>query len=147
MTHDEILAALAVDPALLVLDADGKLDTAATAAALSVGRVKVGTVSTALFASWAAATGMRAAIEDHALNVQSPLRSIALALRDVLVGGADGIRLDDAANVAMLGAWVTAGSLTAQNHDALLALATAPDPVNEFDVRCAIYAADGSLRI
>lgn len=147
MTHDEILEALAADPALLVMDADGKPDTAATAAALSAGRVKVGTVSTALFASWAASTGMRAAIEDHALNTASPLRSIALALRDVLVGGADGIRLDDAANVAMLGAWVTAGVLSAVNRDALLALATTPNPVSEWDVRRAILADDGSLRI
>lgn len=35
----------------------------------------------------------------------------------------------------------------AANRDALLALATADDPVTEFEVRCAIYADDGSLRI
>lgn len=112
----------------------------AIAPVLSAGRSRVGTVSVGDLASWAAATGMRAAIEDHATNAASPLRPIALALRDVLVGGASGIRLDLPANAAMLGAWVSAGVLSAENRDALLALATTPDPVTDAQVQAALEA-------
>lgn len=112
----------------------------AVAPVLSAGRSCVGTVSVGDLASWAAATGMRAAIEDHATNAASPLRSIALALRDVLVGGASGIRLDLPANAAMLAAWVSAGVLSAENRDALLALATTPDPVTDAQVQAALEA-------
>lgn len=110
----------------------------AIAALLSVGRTKLGTVSVGDFASWAAATGMRAVIEDHAANAQSPLRSIALALRDVLVGGTDGIRMDLPGNAAMLGAWVAAGELTTENRDALLAMALADDPLSAAQVSDAL---------
>ena len=112
----------------------------AIAPVLSAGRSRVGTVSVGDLASWAAATGMRAAIEDHATNAASPLRSIALALRDVLVGGASGIQLDLPANAAMLGAWVSAGVLSAENRNALLALATTPDPVTDAQVQAALEA-------
>lgn len=112
----------------------------AIAPVLSAGRSRVGTVSVGDLASWAAATGMRAAIEDHATNAASPLRSIALALRDVLVGGASGIQLDLPANAAMLGAWVSAGVLSAENRDALLALATTPSPVTDAQVQTALEA-------
>ena len=147
MTHEEIRAAIADNPSLLVLDGSGHPDTTATADALSAGRTRLGTVSVGDFASWAAATGMRAVIEDHAANAASPMRSIALALRDVLTGATGGIRLDLQTNVDMLAAWVSAGLLSTANRDALLALATTPDPVPEFEVRCAIYADDGTLRV
>lgn len=147
MTHDDIRAAISANPLLLVRDGGGLPDTTATAAALSAGRARMGTVSVGDFASWAAATGMRAVIEDHATNAASPMRSVALALRDVLTGNIGGIRLDLPANVEMLAAWVSAGLLSAENRDALLALATTPDPVDEFEVRCAIYADDGTLKV
>ena len=101
----------------------------AIATLLSAGRTKLGTVSVGDFASWAAATGMRAVIEDHATNTQSPLRSIALALRDVLGGNIGGIRLDLQGNVDMLAAWVSADLLSVENRDALLALASVDDPL------------------
>jgi len=113
----------------------------AIAAMLSAGRTKLGTVSVGNFALWAAATGMRAVIEDRAANVQSPLRSIALALRDVLVGGTDGIRMDLPGNAAMLGAWVAAGELSTANRDALLALASVEDPVTAEQVAQALGGA------
>lgn len=119
--------------------ADGRLN--AIAPILSTGRTRVGTVSVGNLASWAAATGMRAAIEDHAINTASPLRSIALALRDVLVGGTDGIRLDLPANAAMLAAWVSAGVLSTEHRDELLALATSADPVTDAQVQAALEAA------
>lgn len=147
MTHEEIRAAIGANPSLLVLDGSGRPDTTATAVALSAGRTRLGTVSVGVFAIWAAETGMRAVIEDHATNAASPMRSVALALRDVLTGNIGGIRLDLPANIDTLAAWVSAGLLSAQHRDALLALATTPDPVPEFEVRCAIYADDGTLRV
>lgn len=132
LSSDEVTQ---IDAAL----AEGRIN--AIAPILSAGRARIGTVSVGNLASWAAATGMRAAIEDHALNAASPLRSIALSLRDVLVGGTDGIRLDLPANAAMLAAWVKAGVLSTENRDALLALATSADPVTDAQVQAAMEAA------
>lgn len=136
MKQQQIRDAIAADPALQALEAQGRV--ADIAAALSVGRTRLGTVSVGDFASWAAATGMRAVIEDHAVDLQSPMRSIALALRDVLNGATVGIRMDLAANQQMLDAWVASGALTVANRDALLTLATVPDPVATNDVSDAL---------
>lgn len=136
MTNDEIRSAIAANQTLQALVAEGRV--ADVAAALSAGRTRIGTVSVGDFASWAAATGMRAMIEDHAANSASPLRSIALALRDVLAGNIGGIRLDLQTNVDMLGAWVSAGLLSQDNRDAILALATLPDAVSANDVSDAL---------
>lgn len=136
MTPQQIRDAIAADPALQALAEQGRI--ADLAAALSAGRTRLGTVSVVDFASWAAATGMRAVIEDHAANAASPMRSIALALRDVLTGATGGIRLDLPVNQQMLAAWVTAGELTTANRDALLALAQQDDPVNMTQVEIAL---------
>jgi hypothetical protein len=75
------------------------------------------------FAIWAASTGLRATIQDHAENPASPLRSIALTLLDLLQGNLDrALDFGNAANVAMLEAWVTATAITAAQRDELLAL-------------------------
>lgn len=82
-----------------------------------------GVVSTNAFAIWAAKTGLRAAIQDHAENSISPLRSIALALLDTLQGNlADGIDFGLQDNIDMLNAWVSAGAITVQQKNDLLAL-------------------------
>ena len=82
-----------------------------------------GTVSANDFAIWAASTGLRATIQDHAENPASPLRSIALTLLDLLQGNLDrALDFGNAANVAMLEAWVSAGAITATHRDELLAL-------------------------
>jgi hypothetical protein len=82
-----------------------------------------GTVAVNDFAIWAASTGLRAAIQDHAANAESPLRSIALTLLDLLQGNlAPALDFGNATNVALLSAWVTAGALTTQQRDELLAL-------------------------
>lgn len=120
-------------------------DTAEVARLLSAGRTCVASVPRATFARWAAATGMRAAIADHAINAQSPLRASALALLDVLNGAAESIDFGAAENLQMLQAWVTVDALSAEDRDALVALATVPDPVPEMDVRLALLADDGSL--
>lgn len=76
------------------------------------------------FAIWCASTGMRASIQDQANNVNSPLRSIALTLLDLLQGNLNPPALDlsNSINVAMVEAWVTAGLLTSVQRDELLNL-------------------------
>ena len=119
-------------------------DADAIAIAVNVGRISVGYASREKFAMWAAKHDVRAKIEDHANNPASPLRSIALALLDVLRSPTEGIDLSVPDNAAMLGAWIASGEITQDQADELVALASRPDPVTEFDVRKAIWADDGS---
>lgn len=119
-------------------------DSDAIAAAVNIGRVRVGYASRESFAMWAAKHDVRAKIEDHANNPASPLRSIALALLDVLRSPTEGIDFSAPDNQVMLGAWVASGEITQAQADELYALAGRPDPVTEFDVRRAIWADDGS---
>ena len=81
---------------------------------------KVGAISRSLFAIWVAETGMRAVIRDHALNVNSPLRSIALSIEDFLGGAAETLDFSKSQNQAMLAAWVSAGGCTQAQADDLL---------------------------
>ena len=84
-----------------------------------------GIISTNDFAIWAASTGMRAVIQDHADNASSPLRSIALTLLDLLTGNLDrAVAFSITSNVSMLNAWVDAGALTTTQRDELLLLST-----------------------
>ena len=117
MLYDDIQA---LDAALV---ASG--DYQAIADAINATRPPVvGKVERADFAMWAAGTGMRSKIEDHAVNLQSPLRDAALACRDVILGAAESIDLSLPPNQIMLGGWVAMGELTTENRDALIALAT-----------------------
>lgn len=118
-------------------------DSDAIAAAVNVGRVSLGYVSREKFAMWAAKHSVRSKIEDHANNQASPLRSIALALLDVLRSPTEGIDLSVPDNALMLGVWVQSGEITQAQADELAALASHADPVSEFDVRRAIWADDG----
>lgn len=119
-------------------------DSEAIAAAVNIGRVRVGYASRESFAMWAAKHDVRAKIEDHANNPVSPLRSIALALLDVLRSPTEGIDFSVPDNQVMLGAWVASGEITQAQADELFALASRSGPVTEFDVRRAIWADDGS---
>lgn len=143
MTPEDIRTAIQADAALQALVPD----TQAIADALSAGRTKLGTVSRAWLATWAAGTGMRAVMQDVSTTAGHPLRSIALATLDVLAGAADGIDFAEPANVASVQAWVTAGLMTQEQADALFALGTVADPVDEMDVRRAVYDDDGSLAV
>ena len=119
-------------------------DADTIAAAVNIGRVRVGYASREKFSTWAAKHSVRAKIEDHSSNPESPLRSIALALLDVLRSPTEGIDLSVPDNALMLGAWVQSGEITQAQADELVALASQIDPVSEFDVRRAIWADDGS---
>ena len=116
-------------------------DDAAIAALLSVGKVEVGLVSTSDFVAWAAATGLRAVIEDEAQLKTSPLRSTALALMDVLGGAVDGINFLRPGNRQMLASWVQLGKISQAQADSLLALATHAAPVDVYAVTDALDAA------
>lgn len=86
-------------------------------------RAVVGSVSRPDFVIWAA-VGPRSVIEDTALNVGSPFRASALALRDFVSGNSDSLDLSNANVRGLLTAWATNGLITQAQHDALITLAT-----------------------
>lgn len=139
MTPEEIRQAITESPTLTNLLPDSQ----AIADAMSEGRTRSAPVRRADFAVWCGATGLRAAVEDHAANVDSPLRSAALTIRDFLGGAAESIDFALAGNQQMLAAWQMAGAITQPEADALIALGREPDPVREIDVRRAIWADNG----
>ena len=143
MTPSEIRAAISESPSLTALLPDSQ----AIAGAMSAGRTRAAPVRRADFAVWCGATGLRAAVEDHAANADSPLRSAALTIRDFLGGAAESIDFSLAGNQQMLAAWQQAGAITQAQADALMALGREPDPVAEMDVRRAIWNEDGTRAI
>jgi hypothetical protein len=147
LTPDAIRAAIQADPALLASARSPQPDTVEIARWLSAGRTRIGKVSRGWFALWAAETGARAALEDASQDRAHPLRSVALATLDVLRGSADWIDFGLPQHRTMLDAWVTAGAVTRAQADALLVLATHPDPVDEMSVRLALWADDGRLLV
>lgn len=137
MTHDEIRAAIAADPALQALVPD----TQAIAAALSVGRTR-----------WKhTEIGVGTIIEVLGLAVANPVLDALYASPDyrhvkpLLDQGR--LRLDVVAQAGMLQPLVTGGLLTQAQLDALIARAKEPAPVDEYAVRVAIYNDDGSLKV
>jgi len=107
-----------------------------------------GSISVNAFAIWAAKTGLRAAIQDHAYTLQSPLRSIALTLLDFLQSSsARSLDFGNSDNCAMLEAWVVAGALTPVQRDDLLAMAlTTISRAEQQGVNADIAAIAHSLR-
>ena len=136
MTHDEICAAIGADPALKALVPD----TTALATALSTGRTRF--VETNI--------GIGTLIEVLGLAVANPVLDAIYAapdyrhVRPLLDQGR--LRLDYPFVRGALQSMVPT-LLTQPQRDALVARAKVPDPVNEFDVRVAIYNNDGSLKV
>lgn len=87
---------------------------------------KIGLINRTDLTIWAAASGMRAVIEDVANDSQSPLRSSALAILDVLRGSSSGIDLSKPENGGILIAWEAAEILSTADKDAMIALAMQP---------------------
>ena len=136
MTHDEIRAAIAADPALQALVPD----TQAIAAALSAGRMR-----------WKhTEIGVGTIIEVLGLAAANPVLDAIYAspdyrhIKPLLDQGR--LRLDAVAQAGMLQPLVTGELLTQAQLDALVARAKEPAPVAEYDVRMAIYNDDGSLK-
>lgn len=140
MTHDEIRAAIAADPALQALVPD----TSALAAALSFGRtrlvtrmVNVGTVLDTLGpVDGAAVLDALDALRAHVSAVKWAFILLERNELDISLPSVRG-QID-----ALIGPVFTAAQAAA-----LKALAEQPDEVSEFDVRVAIFNDDGSVRI
>lgn len=111
--------------------------------AISVNRVRLGEVSRAKFAIWAA-TGPRSVIEDEAADKTSPFRASALTLKDLLSGAADSLDLSDSSVGGLLNQWKLAEKISQAEYDSLVALATHADPVGEFEVRQLCWLDDGT---
>ena len=137
MTPDEIRAAISADPALQALVPD----TQAIADALSAGRTR-----------WKPTDiGVGTVIEVLGLAAANPVLDALYASPDyrhvkpLLEQGR--LRLDSVAQAGMLQPLVTSELLTQAQLDALVARAKEPAPVDEYDVRMAIYNDDGSLKV
>lgn len=126
MTPEQLVAEINTGPlATVIAPLMAAGNDGAIAALLNAPSVPViGAISRANFAIWAAQTGMRAAIYDHARNLTSPLRSIALSLEDFLAGAAETLDFGKTANRMMLTTWVGAGACTQAQADELLQQAT-----------------------
>lgn len=141
MTYDEIRAAIAADPALQAL----LPDTVALAEALSAGRVtatsRLGGVGVVLETLGpAAGAALLDLFEGLAAQVPAVKWAWVLINRGELDFGSPATR-------AQLVALRDQGLISAEVCTALLGIAEVPDPVAEFDVRCAIFNDDGTLRV
>jgi hypothetical protein len=105
---------------------------------------RVGIISRSDLTTWAAATGMRAVIEDKAMDAQSPLRASALAILDVLKGSSDGIDLSKQSNMNILIGWETDGALSTADKKSMLDLAT--HPASRMEILGLPYATEEMLR-
>ena len=155
MTAQEIRAAIAASQELQALVPD----TVALAAALSVG-------STEVYSRLVSARGMAAdyfggpvgaevvlmklegaavALKASATQADKVLGSLIARQLGFLAG--EGLDFGSPALRGMLDQFAAGGILTAEEVAGLKAIATRPAPVSEFDVRVAIFADDGTLRV
>ncbi|MDD5150668.1 MAG: hypothetical protein PHC28_09315 [Flavobacterium sp.] len=82
-----------------------------------------GSIPMNIFMVWLGSTNLRAVVEDHCTNLTSPLRSIALIIKDYLQGNNTAplnMGLSDTQN--MMYAWVQAGAITSLQYVALFNL-------------------------
>ena len=104
------------------------------------------------FNTWAVIYDERSNIEDHANNPASPVRSAALALRDVLQGGSDGLHLEYPEIMALVEVWPYRDPAAKVE---LIARATVKVsrgdqldlPVTELDIRKLLWNDDGTRGI
>ena len=141
MTPTEIRAAIQADTTLQAL----MPDTQAIAAALSVGRTRVttrlGGVGVVLEALGPEEGAAVLDTLDALKATSSPVKwAWVLINRGELDFGSPATR-------GMIQQLQLGGALTVSQAATLLALAEVPDPVDEMDVRRAIYADDGSLLV
>lgn len=106
--------------------------------------MRVGMISRSDLTTWAAATGMRAVIEDKAVDTQSPLRASALAILDVLKGSSEGIDLSKQSNMNILVGWEADGALSTEDKNSMLELAT--HPASRMEILGLPYATEEMLR-
>lgn len=111
------------------------------------GGVVYSELSAAKFTTWAVITGMRAVIQDIAVDTQSPLRSSALAMIDVMQGNVPVIDFRDAGLRAVIDAWVDAGMCPAPARDALLLMCSREAGWAEYALGRSVTAADVSRAV
>lgn len=157
MTPEDIRAAVTADQALLDMAAAG--NTQGIADALSVGRTRVASRLISARGIAAGYPGGPAAAEVVLLKLEGARDALmasadqsskvlgSLLKRQLGFLAADGLDLGDAALRGMLDQFAAAGILTTDDAANLKALALVADPVAEWDVRCAVYAADGALLV
>lgn len=112
-------------------------------------------VSWADFAKWAAATGVRADIEDWKTHTNRSIKAIAWTLSDGLVRGAGAIDFGVADQVTMLNGLVAANLLSVIDKDSLLALSVVHISLAKqqnisataLDIRREIWADNGTRKI
>lgn len=141
MKQNEIIAAIAADPALRALVPD----TDQLAAALSAGRTEVvqrlGGVGIVL-ETLGPLNG--AALLDTLEQLAGQIPAVKWAW--VLINRGD-LDFGSPATRAQLVALRDQGAISPDSCVALLGIAEVHAPVSEFDVRCAIFNDDGSLRV
>lgn len=84
----------------------------------------LGLVSNTDFMEWAAASGQRSVIEDTANNINDPLRSVALALLD-MIRGTSALDLNRPKVKLMAEGWHAAGKMSLADKEELFSLGTA----------------------
>lgn len=147
MTPEEIRFAISTTPGLREL----LPDTEALAAALSVGRVRLVTTHVGegtILSTLGAVDGATLLYTLEQLDAQADANHaylpIRYALRVIRRGDFD-LGAPETRN--QIAAMAAGGIMSATVRDKLLALGSAPDPVDEFAVRCAVYNDDGSLAV
>lgn len=155
MTPEEIRAAIAASPELKALVPD----TQALASALSVGRTEI-------YSRLVSARGMAAEFPGGPIGAEVVLMKLegaaaalkaseaqndkvlgSLIARQLVFLAADGLDFGSPALRTTLDQFAASSILTDDEVVGLKAIATRPAPVPEFDVRRAIFADDGTLRV
>lgn len=150
MTPQEIRDSINASPELLALAEYGA--TQAIADALSVGRTKV----VSHFASERgilerfplgplAGDALLTKLEAFGATAHPMASIVKRALK--FLGQPEGLDLGSPATQGLLDQLALGGVITADERAGLEAMATAPDPVAEFDVRVAIFADNGTLLV
>lgn len=153
MTAAEIRAAISAAPAIAAL----LPDTAAVAAALSVGRTRLverNITERRIIAELGPVDGdaFLTALESFVaatLPPQHPLAAYQGGIRRAVTWLKSPVGLDvgNAHSQQMLDAMAAAGIVTAASAATVKALGREPAPVSEFDVRRAVFADDGTLLV
>lgn len=160
MTADEIRAAIVASSSLLQMAHADPPDTHGIAAAVSVGRKRVaqpcmvsarglaGKLSGGALAAEVILLKLEGA-RDAMLQSQDPQQRVvgSLLRRQLSFLAGDGLDFGDPALRSMIEQFGAQGLITADEAAHLKALAEVPDPVTEFEVRCAIFADDGSMLV
>lgn len=137
----------------IIVDALAIGDDIAVAKRLSELITQVNTVPISVVSAWAAQTGLRARLQDHADLAGSPLRSISLSALDLLQGNMaesfDCIMyapLLDAMEAVPSVDDINVPVLSSSDRAMLLAAATSPKHVSAYDVAVLVRNTDGSAK-